>query len=206
MDSINKNSLIIFTEQIKLPSVECQLVKDKKMTRNSTRKKAIRDRMQETGEPYSVAAHAITPIFGVPYPVGAEECPGHFTWSAFGAPYPDTVCSTAVIWEDGYEGWGLCDADDDFRDKGVPCPFHDQEAFLAYQYEGSYYRPYWKGTEERVPDHTPIHFHENGQSLIMSANHPKHGELRVTAREEVPETDEEEANFKSFILADRSTL
>jgi hypothetical protein len=40
----------------------------------------------------------------------------------------------------------------------------------------------------------------------MSAPHPQHGELRVVVREDVPETDEEEANFKPFILADRSTL
>lgn len=174
------------------------------MTRNSTRKKAARDRMEKTGEPYLVAAQQLSKPFGVPAGVGKESCPGHLTWSAFGAFYPDTVCATVIEWEDGHDGWGLCDADDDFREKDIPCPFHDQEGFLEYSFAGGYYLPYWADTEELVPARTAIHFHEEGNSLWMSATHPVHGELKVVVREEPEErmTDD----FVPFVMANHDTL
>lgn len=166
------------------------------MTRNSNRKAQIRARMAMTQEPYSVAAHYVDQkTVGIPVSIGEEECPGYFTWSAFGATYPDTVCASVVEFSDGYQGWGLCDADDGFRDKGIPCPFCDSAGFLYYQHGGSYRVPYWDGTDERVASHTEIHFHEKGSSLWMSATHPEHGELRVTIHDE----EEEGSDMKSFI-------
>lgn len=66
---------------------------------------------------------------------GREACPGHLTWSAFGAYYPDTVCATALEWNPGTDpGAVLCDADDDFRPKDVPCPFCAPDRFIDYQW------------------------------------------------------------------------
>jgi hypothetical protein len=175
------------------------------MTRNSNRKKAIRDRVKETGEAYSVAARELGMIFGEPTSVGVEKCPGYLTWSAFGASYPDSVCSTVVEWEGDYQGWGLCDADDDFRDKGVPCPFHDPVQFMEYMYGGGFYVPFWSGTEQRLPNRTEIHFHEEGPYLWLSATHEKYGELKVTVRE-LDFPDEEFDNFEPYILSDGTKL
>ncbi|QIK83092.1 hypothetical protein [Sanguibacter sp. HDW7] len=69
-------------------------------------------------------------------PSASVECPGMFVgWSAFGATYPDTVCSTALTWEEGPEPASptLCDADDDHRPKGVPCPVCDPAGFDRYE-------------------------------------------------------------------------
>ena len=174
------------------------------MTRNSTRKKNIRNRMTKTGEPYNVAAKSI--IFGVPVTETTQACPGHFTWSAFGAPYPDTVCASVVQWNDeSYQGHGLCDADDDFREKGVPCPFCSPESFLEYEFGVGFYVPMWSETEERVPDRTPIRFHEAGSSLWMSATHPKHGELKVRVMEQDYDYGDSD-DFTPFILSSDAEL
>lgn len=66
---------------------------------------------------------------------GREACPGQMAWSAFGAYYPDTVCATALEWNPGTDpGAVLCDADDDFRPKDVPCPFCAPDRFIDYQW------------------------------------------------------------------------
>jgi len=63
------------------------------------------------------------------------ECPGMFVgWSAFGATYPDTVCATSLTWPEGHDpGPVLCDADDDHRPKGIPCPACDPQGFAQYE-------------------------------------------------------------------------
>jgi len=176
------------------------------MTRNSTRKKAIRERMEQTGEPYSEAARQMETFFGVPVLIGEEKCPGHFTWSAFGAPYPDTVCATVISWDkEGYIGWGLCDADDDFREKGIPCPFHHTNDFISYSNGGGYWVPYWTNTNKKVPDRTEFHIHEKGQSLSVSATHFHYGELEVEFREEVPEKQSEDS-FVPYLLSNGEEL
>lgn len=79
------------------------------------------------------ALSAALPFLGA---AASVECPGMFVgWSAFGATYPDTVCSTALTWDDGAEppSATLCDADDDHRPRGVPCPVCDPEGFDRYE-------------------------------------------------------------------------
>lgn len=54
-----------------------------------------------------------------------EECPGAIPWSAFGADYFDTWCSTSLSWEEGDEPDvpTLCDMDDDGIPSGHICPY-----------------------------------------------------------------------------------
>lgn len=110
---------------------------------------------------------------------GKEPCPGHLTWSAFGATYPDTVCASALTWEDGYQGHGLCDADDDFREKDVPCPFCDPETFLAYEWPDGYVL-LW-ASDETPATGVEIHFHD-GVALWWTGTHPERGEERLLIR------------------------
>jgi hypothetical protein len=121
-------------------------------------------------------------------PPAAEPCPGQLTWSAFGAPYPDTVCSSALTWPDG-EGPGdgvLCDADDDFRSRDVPCPFCNPEGFIGWAWGGREEmdaRWYFDGTDGGpVPADVPISFHD-GKDLMWSADHPVRGRIWVLARD-----------------------
>lgn len=168
------------------------------MTVNSTRKKLIRARMAATGEPYSVAAKSVDQkTFGVPLNSEPQECPTWFTWSAFGASYPDTACSTGAL--EGEENHGvLCDLDADYSDiHGISCPFCDPNGFLTYEWGGGYSLPYWFGTEEPVPHGTPILFNEQGDGLISYARHHKHGLLRVVMVE-LDETESDEI-FDEFI-------
>lgn len=112
---------------------------------------------------------------------GREECPGNLTWSAFGATYPDTVCASVLTWADGYQGSGLCDADDDFRERDVPCPFCSPEAFIEYEWgEPQDYLLLW-ASDESPADGVEIHFHD-GQALWWTATHPERGEERVLIR------------------------
>lgn len=112
---------------------------------------------------------------------GKEDCPGYLQWSAFGARYMDTVCSSALEWQDGYQAWGLCDADDDFREKGVPCPFCDSAAFIEYVWGSpEEYAVLWE-LDESPAGGAEIHFHD-GQALWWSATHPDRGEERVLIR------------------------
>lgn len=115
---------------------------------------------------------------------GAEPCPGTLTWSAFGAWYPDSVCSSALDWsEAGYKPEGiLCDADDDFRPKDVPCPFCAPESFVSWLWgEPDEFVMIWASDESPVADGTVIHFH-NGKALWWTATHPIRGEERVLVR------------------------
>jgi len=117
---------------------------------------------------------------------GKEECPGHMLWSAFGASYPDTVCSTALDWsevEGGMPGIQLCDADDDFRPKGDPCPFHDWNGFLQAEFhvDDGETVVLWASDETPVAAGTEIHFHD-GEALWWTATHPDRGEERVLMR------------------------
>jgi hypothetical protein len=121
---------------------------------------------------------------------GKEECPGHLQWSAFGAGYPDSVCASVLEWTDGYQGYGLCDADDDFREKDIPCPFCDPDSFIDYQWNvgGGEHVILWESDETAVHPDTEIHFHD-GQALWWTANHPDRGEERVLFRSLMDEWD-----------------
>jgi len=114
---------------------------------------------------------------------GKEACPGHLTWSAFGASYPDSVCSSALTWDnpEDHPGNGLlCDADDDFRCKDVPCPFCDPAGFVSWQFSEA--TILWARDEQPVPEGTEIHFHD-APALWWTATHPERGEERVLMRE-----------------------
>lgn len=114
-----------------------------------------------------------------------DPCPGHFQWSAFGAPYPDTVCADALDWsdvEDGFPGPVLCDADDDLRPKDIPCPMHDWVGFWEYQFGGGYTIPLCAVDEARLPDGTRINFHD-GYALSWTAICPDHGNQKVLMRD-----------------------
>lgn len=115
---------------------------------------------------------------------GKEECPGQLVWSAFGARYMDTVCSSALDWSKaGHEPVAtLCDADDDFRPKDVPCPFCDPAGFVGYEWGGpDEHTVLWASDETPVPDSTEIHFHD-AEALWWTATHPTRGEERVLIR------------------------
>lgn len=124
---------------------------------------------------------------------GQEECPGHLTWSAFGATYPDTVCASALTWPDGHRGYGLCDADADFREGDVPCPFCDPDSFIDYQWSVGTGETVilWETDEQAVHPDTEIHFHD-GQALWWTATHPERGEERVLFRSIMDRWDEED--------------
>ena len=115
-------------------------------------------------------------------PDAREKCPGHLTWSAFGAPYPDSVCSTVLNWTGVREPASptLCDADDDFRPKDIPCPFCDPAGFTDYQFSEA--TPLWATDETPVAQGTEIHYHD-GQALTWTATHPDRGEETVLMRE-----------------------
>ena len=109
--------------------------------------------------------------------IGKESCPGNLQWSAFGACYPDTVCSSVLEWEDGKNPGSLCDADDDFRPKDIPCPFCDWEGFSEYLGVGEDKAWAW-ADRTPAPAGTEIHFHD-GTALSWSATHPERGEEKV---------------------------
>ena len=114
---------------------------------------------------------------------GKEACPGWLAWSAFGANYPDTACSTILTWEDPRDHPGngyLCDADDDLRCKDVPCPFCRPQMFMEYQFSEA--TPLWAADETPVAEGTEIHFHD-APALWWTATHPERGEERVLMRE-----------------------
>jgi len=93
----------------------------------------------------------------------------------------DTVCSSALDWSncDHEPVATLCDADDDFQPKDVPCPFCDPEGFIEYGWGGpDEHRIVWAGDGSYVTADTEIHFHD-GRALWWTATHPKRGEERV---------------------------
>lgn len=114
--------------------------------------------------------------------LGKEQCPGHLTWSAFGASYPDSACSSALDWSDcDYTPVAeLCDADDDYRPKGVPCPFCDPKGFTEYEFAEA--TALWASDESPVLAGTEIHYHD-GRSLTWTATHPERGEETVLMRQ-----------------------
>lgn len=116
--------------------------------------------------------------------IEVEACPGHLTWSAFGASYPDTVCSSALTSTDGLPlpSGVLADADDDFRLADIPCPFCDPAGFAEYQFGGWCNVPLCGVDEARLPEGTAIHFHD-ATALWWSAECPDHGEQRVLVRD-----------------------
>lgn len=128
-----------------------------------------------------------------------EECPGDFEWSAFGARYPDTVCSKHLVWNEGAEPGSatLCDADDDFRPKDIACPFHEWATFTEYEFGGGYIVPLCDVDEKRLPNGTEIHCHD-GRSLWWSATCPEHGEQRVLMRDMSEVEGFDEATFEDW--------
>ncbi len=129
------------------------------------------------------------------YMPGQEPCPGHLAWSAFGASYPDSVCSSVLDWSgcDYTPVATLCDADDEFRPKDVPCPFCDPDGFIDYGWSVSSGETVilWEVDERAVHPDTEIHFHD-GQALWWTATHPDRGEERVLFRSIVDMWDDEE--------------
>lgn len=104
-------------------------------------------------------------------------CPGDLEWSAFGADYPDTVCSSAVTWESERDNPGdgvLCDADDEFRPKDIPCPFCLPIAFLEYQSGGRGVEPTCRECLTRLTPEA-VTFHD-GQALTWTVACPTCGE------------------------------
>lgn len=116
---------------------------------------------------------------------GKEACPGHLVWSAFGAAYPDSVCSSVLDWSEcEYTPVAtLCDADDDFVPKDVPCPFCDSEGFVEYQFglSNGETLALWEVDGLPVEPGTEIHFHDS-ENLWWSATHPVRGEEKVLMR------------------------
>lgn len=124
---------------------------------------------------------------------GREKCPGNLQWSAFGATYMDTVCASALTWPEGQQGYGLCDADADFREGEIPCPFCDPNGFIEYQWHVGDGETVilWERDEHAVHPDTEIHFHD-GQALWWTATHPERGEERVLFRSIIDRWDETE--------------
>lgn len=123
---------------------------------------------------------------------GVEHCPGHLQWSAFGAAYMDTVCASALDWaESAYEPVAvLCDADDDFRPKDIPCPFCNPEGFIEYRWGApEEHVLLWASDETPVERGTGVHFHD-GEALWWTATHPKRGEEQVLFRAHDQEADD----------------
>lgn len=128
--------------------------------------------MSETLHPTKEALDRPTSVPGV------EECPGFLEWSAFGASYQDTVCSSALDWTecDIAPAATLCDADDGFRPKDVPCPFCDVAGFTAYQFgTAGEFVVLWESDQTVAPRDVEIHFHD-ARALWWSATHPERGE------------------------------
>lgn len=122
------------------------------------------------------------PTGGVPE---IESCPGWLLWSAFGAWYPDSVCSSVLTWENpaDHPGSGyLCDADDDLRCKDVPCPFCLPESFTEYEWGGGYVVPTCATCEAMLPPGTPIDYHD-GPALTFTATCPTDGRSNVLMRD-----------------------
>lgn len=134
--------------------------------------------------------------------IGKEPCPGWLTWSAFGATYMDTVCSTVLEWQEGTEPHSptLCDADDDLRPKDISCPFCDPFGFTEYQFGDGYTVPLCSEGEHRLPDGIEIHYHERDSTLWWSADCPEHGETPVLMRDLSEEPDFDEETFVEWVV------
>ena len=86
------------------------------------------------------------------------ECPTWFTWSAFGATYPDTECT----------GGRLTDLDSGTYTYD-PCPMHRAADFYEQHFGGGYIIPTCARCERQLPTETPLQWHERGRSLSASA-------------------------------------
>lgn len=91
-------------------------------------------------------------------PPADVACPTWFTWSAFGAAYPDTEC------QDGL----LLDLDSD-RQPSDPCPMCQSASFFDQQFGGSYVVPTCARCEHLLPDGAVLQWHERGHALSASA-------------------------------------
>jgi len=105
-------------------------------------------------------------------PPAAVSCPVWFTWSAFGAQYPDTVCV------DGE----LEDADDPGRSgrSTDPCPMHRPADFYEHHFGGAYTVPTCARCEDMLPTGTVLQWHELGKSISASAECPTCGKRTWT--------------------------
>lgn len=102
----------------------------------------------------------------------ADSCPGGmFQWSAFGANYMDTYC----------QGGQLFDADSNTGGE-IPCPFCDPAGFWDYEGGDSETIPTCEKCESKLPDHTPLTFHD-GAGLTMTAACPTCGDQTMLWRE-----------------------
>ena len=91
-------------------------------------------------------------------PPDEAPCPTWFTWSAFGATYPDTECA----------GGRLLDLDGPTQ-TDEPCPACRPSDFYEQQFGGSYVIPTCARCERQLPSETSLRWHELGKSLSASA-------------------------------------
>ncbi|MFE6966944.1 hypothetical protein ACFVAJ_17670 [Agromyces sp. NPDC057679] len=112
---------------------------------------------------------------------GREPCPKNLTWSAFGATYPDTYCVDGLLY----------DADSNLGGE-ISCPFCDPVGFTDYQFGGGYVIPLCSHGEHRIPNGTPIHYHD-GDNLWWTADCLEHGEQRILWRDlsNLPDFDDD---------------
>lgn len=94
-------------------------------------------------------------------PPETVSCPVDFTWSRFGASYPDTQCQDGLLF----------DLDSD-RAPEEPCPICNPESFYDGMWGGGETIPTCAKCEKTLPSGTAITFSENGDALEFSAPCP----------------------------------
>lgn len=93
-------------------------------------------------------------------PATPAMCPTWFTWSAFGASYPDTECQSGT----------LLDLDSLSTSDGVPCPMCDPAGHWEQAFGGTSFAPVCLRCHQGISSGTPIVFHERGHALAMAAH------------------------------------
>lgn len=104
-----------------------------------------------------------------------QSCPGQLQWSAFGAPYMDTMCATAMTFDkaDFTPGPYLQDLDSEYYTEDVPCPFCATVLFLDYCGIGQEKELAWSKDREPATGVDP--YPVDGRSLTFYAVHPERG-------------------------------
>lgn len=127
-------------------------------------------------------------------------CPTWFTWSAFGASYPDTQCIDGFLWD-----LDKCDDDKQLYGGGdIPCPMCNPEMATDYFFGGGYKVPFWKHDNIRLPDGTKITYEEEGRSLKLTAKHPTDGQMPVVFIDMSEQDGFVESEFVDWVIAARN--
>ena len=111
-------------------------------------------------------------VLGREEPPAESACPVWFTWSAFGAQYPDTVCVDGELEDTDDPGRSGRSAD--------PCPMHRPADFYEHHFGGGYTVPTCARCEEMLPTGTALQWHELGKSISASAECPACGKRTWT--------------------------